>query len=163
MKLKAVPLTAEAFGPFGQVVSCGGGARDANQGTALRNDFLAQVKSTRPSARPNLCAIRSQPQQLPFTAKLLERHPHSSQAFLPMIASRILVIVAPNKGGKPDVDHVQAFIAAAGQGFNYSLGTWHHPLVVLDTAAELAMFVYEEGGPGDCEEFPLATPLIIEG
>lgn len=161
--MKAEPLTAEAFAPFGQVVGCGNGARDANQGTALRNDFLAQVKSTRPQARPNLCAIRSQPRALPFTARLFERHPHSSQAFLPMIASRILVVVAPDKDGEPDVAHARAFIAAKGQGFNYSLGTWHHPLVVLDQEAELAMFVYEDGSPGDCEEFPLAAPLLIEG
>jgi ureidoglycolate lyase len=161
--MRAEPLTAEAFAPFGQVVSCGGGARDANQGTALRNDFLAQVQSTRPSARPNLCAIRSQPRSLPFTAKLFERHPHSSQAFLPMDAGRILLIVAPDANGKPDAAHARAFITGKGQGFNYSLGTWHHPLVVLDQPAELAMFVYEDGSKGDCEEFPLATPLLVEG
>ncbi len=161
--MKAEPLTAEAFAPFGQVVSCGGGARDANRGTALRNDFLAQVKSTRPGARPNLCAIRSQPRSLPFTATLFERHPCSSQAFLPMDASRILVIVAPDAGGKPDLNRARAFIATQAQGFNYSLGTWHHPLVVLDRPAELAMLVFEDGGPDDCEEFPLDAPLLIEG
>jgi ureidoglycolate lyase len=161
--MKAEPLTAEAFAPFGQVVSCAAGGRDANQGTALRADFLAQIESARPHAKPNLCAIRSQPQALPFTAKLFERHPHSSQAFIPMVASRVLVIVAPDLGGKPDVARARAFITAKGQAFNYSLGTWHHPLVVLDAPAELAMLVYEDGTQSDCEEFPLSTPIVVEG
>jgi len=162
--MRAEPLTAEAFAPFGQVVSCGAAGREANQGTAQRFDFAARVENLRPHAKANLCAIRSQPRALPLKVKLLERHPHSSQAFLPMVASRVLVIVAPDAAnGGPDVSRLRAFIATQGQGFNYAPGTWHHPLVVLDSIAELAMLVFEDGTEGDCEEFPLATSLLVEG
>jgi ureidoglycolate lyase len=162
--VRAAPLTADAFRPFGDVVSAGlsaGGV--ANQGTAQRYDRCAKLASTRAGATPNLAVFRSAPQPLPFTAKLLERHPCSSQAFLPMRCARLLVIVAPTaKDGAPDLGGLRAFVCGPGQGVNYHAGTWHHPIVALDEPAELAMLAWEDGTVLDCEERRLAEPVSIE-
>ncbi len=162
--MRAEPLTPEAFKPFGQVVGTGfAKGSEANQGTALRFDFAAQLVNLRTHARANLCAVRAQPQALPLKVKLLERHPHSSQAFLPMQCSRLLIVVAPTAAdGSPDLKGLRAFIGRPGQGINYAPGVWHHPMAVLDTPAELAMLVWEDGSKGDCEERPLAAPVTIE-
>src|SRR5688572_22021521 len=97
LTLRAERLSPEGFAPFGDVVSAGlkAGAA-ANQGTAVRFDHSAQLTNLRPGAVPNLAVFRSKPQSLPFRAKLLERHPQSTQAFLPLICQRFLVIVAPD-------------------------------------------------------------------
>jgi ureidoglycolate lyase len=161
--LVARPLTPEAFAPFGDVVSAGlkAGA-SANQGTAVRFDWSAKLESGRPGAKPNLAVFRSVPQPLPFTVKLLEHHPQSSQAFLPMRCSRFLVCVAPTAPeGGPDLDGLVAFVCGPGQGVNYHQGVWHHPIIALDTPAEFAMLAWEDGGKEDCVVRQFSTPVSV--
>lgn len=161
--VRAEPLTAEAFAPFGDVVSAGLRAgSSANQGTAVRFDWSAALENKRAGAKPNLAVFRSTPQTLPFTVKLLERHPHSTQAFLPMSCSEFLIVVAPTaKDGGPDVSRLRAFVCQTGQGINYRAGTWHHPIIAINEPAEFAMLAWEDGTPGDCEERKLTEPLSL--
>jgi ureidoglycolate lyase len=161
--LRAQPLTALAFKPFGAVVSAGLSAGlSANQGTAQRFDWVAPLVNGRPGARPNLAVFRAQPVALPFTVKLLERHPHSTQVFIPMVCARFLVLVAPRAlDGSPQLSELTAFVCSAGQGVAYAPGVWHHPILAVDAPAEFAMLAWEDGGPQDCVEFPLAAPLEV--
>lgn len=152
-QLTALPLSAEAFAPFGRVVSAGlqPGA-PANQGTAVRFDFCAELRSTRPEAKANLAVFRSVARTLPHDVLLLERHPCSTQVFLPMLVSRYLVCVAPTRpDGGPELAGLRAFICLPGQGVAYAPGTWHQPMVALDAPGEFAMLAWEEGTPLDCE------------
>ena len=157
-------LTPEAFAPFGQVLQTPqSGDRNANQGTAVRVDRVAALLSTRGSCPPNLAMIRALPQALPLKLRLLERHPCSSQAFIPLQCSRYLVIVAPSAAdGSPQWAGLRAFVAGAGQGINYAAGTWHHPFTALDGPADLAMLAWEDGTARDCEELALPEPITVE-
>lgn len=151
--LAAEPLTPEAFAPFGRVVSAGlqEGA-SANQGTAVRYDHCTDLLSTRPGAKPNLAVFRSVARALPFDVVLLERHPCSTQVFLPMLVSRYLVVVAPTAAdGGPALSGLRAFLCQPGQGVAYAVGTWHHPMVALDAPGEFAMLAWEDGTALDCE------------
>lgn len=161
--LRAEPLTAEAFRPFGQVVAAGATAtRSANQGTALRCDFAAHLHSDRAQARANLAVFRAAPRELPLVVRLLERHPRSSQLFVPMAAARYLVVVAPSLAdGSPDLAGARAFVCGAAQAVNYDAGVWHHPIAALDQPTDLVMLAWEDGGAEDCQEHPLAEPLIV--
>ena len=159
------PLSVSAFAPFGQVVSAGLQlGSSANFGTAERFDFCADLRSTRPGARSNLAVFRSTARQLPLQVKVLERHPCSTQVFLPMICSRYLVCVAPTlPGGGPDLDGLQAFACVAGQGVAYAPGTWHHPMVALDGPGDFAMLAWEDGTALDCEVLQLGlTVRVVE-
>jgi len=161
--VSARPLTVEGFSPFGQVISAGlkqGSA--ANQGTAVRFDWCANLANGRPNARPNLAVFRSTPLHPPIQIRLLERHPQNTQAFMPMLVSRFLIIAAPNlANGAPDLDNLKAFLCAPGQGINYNSGVWHHPIIALDAAAEFAMLAWEDGTALDCEEYPLEVPVWV--
>lgn len=161
--IHARPLDADAFKPFGRVISAGLQAGSAaNQGTAVRFDFTTELVSTRPEAKANLAVFRSTARTLPLEVVLLERHPCSTQVFLPMVVTRYLVCVAPNLAdGSPDLSQLQAFICGPGQGVAYAPGTWHHPMVSLDTQAEFAMLAWEDGGPRDCEVQKLASPVLV--
>lgn len=161
--LRTEPLTAQAFAPFGQVLQTPqSGDRNMNQGTAVRLDRCAALVSTRSDCPPNLAMVRSLPQAMPLKMRLLERHPCSSQAFIPLQCSRYLVIVAPTAAdGRPDWAGLRAFVATAGQGINYAAGTWHHPFTALDTPADLAMLAWEDGSSRDCEEVPLPEPITV--
>ncbi len=165
MAIVAAPMTAAAFAPFGELVACGEGeGASANFGTAQRFDYTAALHNGRPHARANMVTVRCTPVALPLQLKLLERHPHSSQTFIPMVCSRYLVCVAPTGAdGNPVISELKAFIVKPGQAINYRTGVWHHPLVVLDAPAQFAMLVWEDGGKEDCVFFQLLVPLTITG
>jgi ureidoglycolate lyase len=164
-ELVAAALTPEAMAPFGEVVSAGLGAgASANQGTAVRFDWTSHLESTRPGARPNLAVFRSVARSLPIEITLLEKHPCSSQTFLPLLCARYLVCVAPAlQDGTPDLDRMVALVGRAGQGVSYHRDVWHHPIVALDQPAELAMLAWEDGGPLDCVEHALPEPVRVLG
>lgn len=165
-ELRAIALDVDAFAPYGDVVSAGLRAgKAANQGTALRFDFCAAVTSTRPAAKGNLAVFRSTQKSLPFEVKLLEKHPCSTQAFLPMVCTRFLVVVAPALDGAdaPDPARMVAFVCGPGQGISYRPGVWHHPIIALDGDADFAMLAFEDGTADDCVEHPLSASVRITG
>ncbi|KAF8848741.1 ureidoglycolate hydrolase [Acephala macrosclerotiorum] len=152
-------------------------AIQANQGSALKyldvthiKDYYASAPSMMPSkAVMNMfvCAPRT---LLPgqnsrieglFLIEILERHPYTTQTFIPLGLSpleaqqaRYLVIVAPSLPpssadadlpvppltvdgaslpgrGLPDLGGIKAFVATGSQAVTYGAGTWHAPMVVV--------------------------------
>jgi ureidoglycolate lyase len=139
-----------------------GGGTSANQGTATRYDRVARLTSSRPEAQPNLAVFRSVAKALPFEVRLLERHPCSTQMFVPMSCRRFLIVVCPDDArGEPDLAGLRAFVCGPGQGVNYRAGVWHHPIIALDEAADFLMLSWEDGSARDCEEHPLSAPLLV--
>lgn len=155
-----VPLTPDAYAPYGDVIMAaprGEPGKPANQGTARRFDHLAALSDLRPgSARLNVTVFRCAPRATgTFAIELLEKHPASTQIFVPMQAERYLVIVARG-GDRPDLSTLGAFMASGTQGISYHPGVWHHPLVALDGETHFACFVFEDGSEGDCTVVSLA-------
>ncbi len=52
-------------------------------------------------------------------------------------------------------------MARAGQGVTYAMGTWHHPLTVLDGPATFAVLMWRDGTPRDEEFVPVPSPLTV--
>lgn len=153
--LKAVPITREAFAPYGLLVACPGSgeSRDVNEGTAERWDDQAPCDNARPSARLNVATFQARPRPLPFEIVTVERHPFSTQIFLPLHASRYVVVVADGASLAPENFH--AFVVAGDVGIAYAPNVWHHSLIVLDSPASFACFVWEDGSPDDCHVIEL--------
>ena len=154
-EIVAEPLTAEAFKPFGAVVQ-----GPPVPGRVYVTDTLA---NGRPNAPVCLSVATVEPRkELPLEVKVLERHEHSSQTFIPLSVSRYLVLATLDApGGGPDVSRLRAFVARAGQGVTYAKGTWHHPVTVLDTPASFAVLMWRDGTTGDEEFVPVTTPITI--
>ncbi|KAJ8653695.1 allantoicase [Lichtheimia ornata] len=170
--LIAEPLTTEKYKPFGDVIEADPVSKKmsgANQGTAEKYHFVADIVNNYPGhSRTNMCVFRSKPTtELPFTVRLLERHPYSSQAFMPMTHGQTrgyLVIVCLSKeDGSPDIDTMKAFIASSTQGINYRQNTWHHPMVALDGVTDFACLVHENGVPNDdCQITNVEEEVIVQ-
>ena len=162
-------LTPSAFLPYGTVIAAQSAGVSANQNSATRFNRLAEIKSLRNEAYPNICVFRNTPiKSLPFHIKLLERHPKSTQMFIPMsnvMDSKYLVIVCLNdkESDKPDLNTLKAFVADSKQGINYHVGMWHHPIIGLPLhgSIDFACLVYETGDKDDCEEVFYAEDLLI--
>ncbi|KAH7376392.1 ureidoglycolate hydrolase [Plectosphaerella cucumerina] len=105
-----------------------------------------------------------------FDVSILERHPFTTQTFVPMGAphgAAYLVIVAPSlppssrdeglpapkeeagaQGkarlpgrGLPDLRRLQAYVASGDQAVTYGAGTWHAPMVALGHPGTAIEFV----------------------
>ncbi|RPB21662.1 ureidoglycolate hydrolase [Terfezia boudieri ATCC MYA-4762] len=182
----AAPLTPSDFGPFGTVIQVPGTASaTVNQGTAQKHTCITPFTDTYPITAPRaaanvnlfLCKPRS---LLPldavaaddvssgiFKVKILERHPYTTQSFIPLglpaptrespSPSKFLVIVAPTlskPGGPPDLQGLRAFVAHGNQGVTYGAGTWHAPMVVLGEREVVFVVLVHENGveSDDCQE-----------
>jgi ureidoglycolate lyase len=160
----AAPLNRNSYRRYGDVIAVDPAAAgaSANAGTAQRFDRLGAIESLRPGAAPNLCVFRVAPAAAnPFQVRMLERHRHSTQVFIPMGgATRYLVVVCLG-GDVPDLATLKAFIADGAQGISYRPGTWHHPLIALDRTTDFACLVYEDGGAGDCEERAIESAVSV--
>src|SRR5262249_28318388 len=130
-RIPVTPLSRAAFAPFGDVIEMEGARHyPINGGYAERYHDLARIECTAQGGRPLLSIFRAKPFPLPLHITVMERHPISSQAFMPMGTAKFLIVVA-EPSEKPEASDLRAFVTSGHQGINYRPGTWHHPLVAL--------------------------------
>jgi ureidoglycolate lyase len=149
------PLTREAFAPFGHVLMAIG---DESQ----RREFAAPLKNYRVQATLNMAYLLSRPEERPWSLTALERHPYSSQSFVPVQGTRYLVAVcSSSEAGEPVLDRLELFIADGDQAVTYSPDVWHAPHRVLDGPGKFIMLRWDVGNADDTELFPLDPPIAL--
>ena len=159
-QLAPKPLTSEAFSRFGDVIEANNDAKNfpINDGFTKRYHDLAKVDVNDNNGHTIVNIFRSTPLVQPIAIKMMERHPHGSQAFIPMGTNSYLIVVAP--AGEFDVDNLEVFIANSSQGVNYHKGTWHHFCLALGSESDF--LVIDRGGEGDnCDVLKLDGSLSI--
>ena len=166
-EIRAISLTQKDYAAYGDVIAARSDVSpvSANMGTAARFNSLTKLENLRPGkSEANVCVYHCEPQIVrpvdQFMVRVLERHFFSTQTFVPMNASRYLVIVCLGKD-RPDLTTLRAFLASSSQGITYKPGVWHHPLVAMDTPTDFACVVWENGTDGDCEVVDLVSPLVV--
>ena len=154
------PLTRENFAVFGDVIEVNDKSKNfsINDGFTQRYHDLAEVDVTQENGRMLINIFRSTPLLQPVSIKMMERHPLSSQAFIPMSQQPFLVVVAPK--GEFDILKLEVFLATSEQGVNYHKGTWHHYCLALHQVSDF--IVIDRGGAGDnCDSIILDGSLVI--
>ncbi|QDD88669.1 ureidoglycolate lyase [Pseudomonas oryzihabitans] len=145
------PLTAEGFAPFGDVIETEG--RDwfpINNGSTQRFHALARVETGPADGAAIISIFRARRLEYPLTIAMLERHPHGSQAFVPLRGEPFLVVVAP-PAPQPDAQAIRVFRTDGRQGINYHAGVWHHPVLALRDEDEF-LIVDRHGELPNCDE-----------
>ncbi|CAB4408752.1 unnamed protein product [Rhizophagus irregularis] len=154
----------------------------ANQGTARKYNNIAPVINFRQSdfqsqssnsdnstsnkthiiakAEPNLSLFKCSPaKSLPFILRLMEKHPYSSQMFVPLNNGKVkgylvVVCLSNDEGDRPDLSTLNAFVVSSTQGISYHPGIWHHPIIALEETTDFVCLTHESGvADEDCEEF----------
>lgn len=154
------PLTSEAFSAFGDVIEVSSERNNfaINDGFTQRYHDLAKIDVNDKQGHAIISIFRSTPLAQPIAIKMMERHPHGSQAFIPMGENPYLVVVAP--AGEFDLNNIEVFIANSSQGVNYHKGTWHHFCLALNSESDF--LVVDRCGAGDnCDVLELDGALVI--
>ncbi|KAG0134502.1 ureidoglycolate hydrolase-domain-containing protein [Tuber indicum] len=181
--ITARPITCDNFLTYGQVIGIpesGSILEDqtkpvsVNQGSAKKYPCVAVYETTPQDRHPSDTKISifvSKPRtEVPgqFDLRVMERHPHSSQLFIPMGVKqeegfRYLVVVSPPSDPKPRMDNVEAFLTHGKQGVSYGVGTWHAPIVALGKEdVQFAVVVDTNGNPqDDTEEVEIEGKVIV--
>ena len=157
--LRPVPLTRERFAPYGDVIESSlQGAETMNETRFERFDDLCNVDIDGDVAI-SVARCRT-PTTLPYRVGVVERHPLGSQAFVPLVRCRMILVVAP-PGEGVDPGDLRAFVTNGKQGINYHRGTWHMPLIAFDAGQEF--LVVDRGGSGpNCDQHMLDEPVLLE-
>lgn len=177
MHLPILPLTPEAFAPFGQVVAAyrdhgaapkGTKITPANFGSASKFHKLSLLDSDYPTgsgATTGLSVYHCKPTNS-FQLTHMERHAHTNQAFIPMGGEGrgyLVVVAQTGSDGKPDLKTLRAFKASPSQGIVYNKALWHQPMTVLDemdfTCVETQV---GDGSVADCEILALEDPVELK-
>ena len=158
-QLKPRPLSADSFKPYGDVVELEGRpSRRINMGHADRFESLAELDLTE-GGEPALSVFKARPISLPFHVTCMERHPSSSQLFIPKDDGRFLVLVAEG-GGDFNPTKMELFISNGKQGINYHRGVWHHFLMAIEKEQEFV--VIDRSNPDEnTDEVELNAPYPI--
>lgn len=161
--LQPLPLTAERFAPFGDVIETSAlSSSGMNDARFERFDDLADINvDTGKGGHVAISIARSKtPTIFPHRLDVVERHPLGSQAFIPLTNFSFTIVVAPI-GESVDIDDLQAFVTNGRQGINYHRGTWHMPLI---SAEEGQRFLIVDRAPGDdnCEVVMLERSVMLD-
>lgn len=180
----AEPLTISSFAPFGSIISpneevskLDDSAKNANQGTAIKLLQVSKIENNLPFQNaPNWNFFRCFPQShlkrsfqdsqvgcasmINHPILVLEKHPHSSQTFLPMgrfeaeISYLVVVALEQQNMAKPDLSTLKAFTCKGNQAVTYGAGIWHAPMIVLGKSdyLDFGVLIYEVLDPNFPEE-----------
>ena len=156
MSIAAMPLTADAFAPFGTVV--------AHRGDAPLMSYPDALEHTAEAANPTMAILRvTAAFEGPVTIPRLERHPYSAQTFLPLQGGKSLLVVCGTQAdGRPDLSDVRAFVAASDQGVTYRRNVWHRSVTALEAPSEFVVLMAQTGRGDDNVFYDLDQPLIVE-
>jgi len=136
---------------------------------------LLKPRDGKPSEMPAVLEIGDVPGRHAFTLlcpqpapagsisiRVLERHPHSVQTFVPLVLSRWVVCVAPTlPDGAPDMAGLRAFVAGPEDAICIGRNVWHAPLTVLDRPAEVGMIMWKADAGDDGIVVELPEPLVF--
>lgn len=159
IELKPEPLTRASFAAYGDVVESSEQQVEAmNAESFERFDDMCAVEAKDGRIAVSIARCRTAT-SLPHSFDMIERHPHGSQAFVPLTPCRMLVVVSP-PGDKPAAEDLRAFVSDGRQGINYHRGTWHMPLIAFDPGQEF-LIIDRVGESANCDLHYLDEPVTL--
>jgi len=118
---------------------------EINNGYANRFDDIAKIDTANNNGETTISIFSALKRSFPMKIDMMEKHPLSTQAFIPMKETTFLTLVAP-EGKKLEIDKIESFIVPKRKGVNYKTGIWHFPLISTE---DMDFLVVDRKGPGE--------------
>ena len=144
--IKPIEINRSNFAMYGDLISTNDiKPIDINSGYAKRFNNLANLNTLKDGGKTIVSIFSALKRTFPMKIDMMEKHPLSSQAFIPMKETTFLAFVAP-PGEFPEINKIQSFIIPPKTGINYKNGVWHFPLISTE---DTNFLVIDRKGSGE--------------
>ena len=119
MNLKIKKITNQNFSNFGQLITTKDSEfKQINNNTTTSFFNLVDIEILGEDKQPRVNIFKAKKRKFPIEINMMEIHPFSSQAFIPLQKTTFIVVVAPISK-IPDQNLIEAFIVPSEEGINF--------------------------------------------
>ena len=132
MKYIIDKITSKNFNEFGDFINpYEKTGEDINTNTTKSYFDLANIEILGEDNKVRLNLFDAKKRKFPLMIDMLEKHPLSSQVFLPLGNNPFFVIVCL-AAIEPDLNNLKIFKIENGNGVNFKPMVWHFPLLSIN-------------------------------
>ncbi len=153
-KVKVEKLTAEAFAPFGDVLTTEGRDFTGEEGMYHWYEKQASVAGAEVVSINLLTAI-----ERAFVCQKFESHARTTETILPLTGG---LIVAGIPAGEVTPERLRAFYVPVGMGICWAAGSWHYAPYPIGEDAICAIIFRHGTGSDDAQFAELSEEIGFE-
>ena len=134
MILQIKKISKDNFSKYGQLVSTKDiESQNINEETTKSFYDLVNIEIYGDDKKCRVNIFKSIKRNFPLEINMLENHPLSSQAFIPLQKTNFIVVVAPISD-EPDINLIETFLISPEEGINFKPKVWHFPLIATENS-----------------------------
>ena len=134
MNLQINIISKENFSRYGQLITTQNIlTQEINEKTTKSFYDLVDIEIYGEDKECRINIFKSTKRIFPLEINMLENHPLSSQAFIPLQKTNFIVVVAP-VSEKPDINLIEAFQVFPEESINFKPKVWHFPLIAIENS-----------------------------
>ena len=134
MILQIKKISKDNFSEYGQLISTQNiESQNINEKTTKSFYDLVNIEIYGDDKECRVNIFKSIKRSFPLEINMLENHPLSSQAFIPLQKTNFIVVVAP-VSDKPNINLIEAFRISFEEGINFKPKVWHFPLIATENS-----------------------------
>ena len=134
MNLQIKKISKDNFSKYGQLVSTKDiESQNINEETTKSFYDLVNIEIYGDDKKCRVNIFKSIKRNFPLEINMLENHPFSSQAFIPLQKTNFIVVVAPISN-EPDINLIETFLISPEEGINFKPKVWHYPLIATENS-----------------------------
>ena len=134
MNLQIKKISKNNFSKYGQLVSTKDiESQNINEETTKSFYDLVNIEIYSDDKQCRVNIFKSIKRNFPLEINMLENHPFSSQAFIPLQKTNFIVVVAPISS-EPDINLIETFLISPEEGINFKPKVWHFPLIATENS-----------------------------
>ena len=132
MNLIIKEINKENFLKYGQLIATKNiKGENINNNTSKSFYDLVNIEILGENRECRVNIFKAKKRIFPLKLEMLENHPFSSQAFMPLKDTIFIVVVAPISK-VPDLNKLEAFKVSVQEGVNFKPKIWHFPLIATE-------------------------------
>ena len=134
MNLQINKISKDNFSKYGLLVSTKDvKSQNINEETTKSFYDLVDIEIYGEDKECRINIFKATKRIFPLEINMLENHPLSSQAFIPLQKTNFIVVVAP-VSEKPDINSIEAFQISPEESINFKPKVWHFPLIATENS-----------------------------